>query len=85
MIGEDESGTLYSILTDRAEIGQKITIYANENSAEYKGGDRHWYPSEKQVRNSSSAGVVMFTPISLGNILLIVYVIRKMFRADKRT
>lgn len=75
MTGRDDAGDKYTIMSHDAEIGDRITIYANPNSAEYNGGDRHWYTSEKRVRRMSSFATGMFALFTVVNILVIIGVI----------
>ena len=51
MTGEDDEGNQYKIPNQTADIGDKITIYANPNSANYNGGDREWHTSETGLKN----------------------------------
>ena len=82
MTGEDDAGDLYTIMSHDADIGDRITIYANPNSAEYNGGDRHWYTSEKRVGQMSSFATGVFVFFTVVNIIVILVVISG-FRKNK--
>lgn len=75
MTGEDDEGNYYNILGHTADVGDGITIYANPNSANYNGGDRHWFTSETRLKNYGNAGIVIFSIASVIIVLIIIGII----------
>ncbi len=71
MTGEDDEGNQYKIPNQTADIGDKITIYANPNSANYNGGDREWHTSETGLKNSNNAGIVIY---SIASVIIIIMI-----------
>ena len=82
--GQDENGDIYVIIGNEYDIGDEVYIYANTSSAEYNGGDRHWYTSAKKVQNSSKVGIVLFSLISVINLGFVIDRIARLVRPKKK-
>ncbi len=70
--GQDENGEIHVIIGNEYDIGDEAFIYANTSSAEYNGGNRHWYTSVKKVQNGSKVGIVLFALISVINLGFVI-------------
>ena len=60
MTGEDDEGNQYTILGHTADVGDKITVYANPNSANYNGDATEWFTSETRLKTYNNVAIVIF-------------------------
>lgn len=72
MTGKNENG-FYKIPTDSYDIGDKVIIYQNPNSANAKGGDPQWHTTVKAVQGESYMRLIMFIIFTIINIIVLYH------------
>ena len=79
MKGKDKNDEIFLIVGDKCRVGDSVTIYINENSAQANsdGTTPEWHTSVNSVDATSAFGMVFFAIFSVINICFIVRYIKK--------